>query len=131
MFESSSAVDPAVLVPALAAAIRAVPVRPDRGDPAVPVTAQTRALLALRRELEARLLSRLAAVDAQGLAAADGFPSTGSWVRGFGNLDAGQAVSLVKAARVTEALPLLAEVLAAGKIGVEHLQAVAGGAARV
>ncbi|MDX6254213.1 MAG: hypothetical protein QOJ11_547, partial [Frankiales bacterium] len=132
MFESSSAVDPADLFPALAAAIRAVPVRPDRGDPsAVPVTAETRALLGLRRELEARLLSRLAAVDAQGLAAADGFPSTGSWLRGFGNLDAGQAVSLVKAARVTEALPLLAEVLAAGKIGVEHLQAVAGGAARV
>ncbi|MDX6226777.1 MAG: hypothetical protein QOI76_167, partial [Frankiales bacterium] len=69
MFESSSAVDPADLFPALAAAIRAVPVQPDRGDPAVTVTGQTRALLGLRRELEARLLSRLAAVDAQGLAA--------------------------------------------------------------
>jgi hypothetical protein len=88
-------------------------------------------LLGLRRELEARLLSRLAAVDARGLAAADGFASTGSWLRGFGNLDAGQAVSLVKAARVSDRLPLLAEVLTAGKIGVEHLQAVAAAAARV
>ncbi|MDX6245859.1 MAG: hypothetical protein QOE76_3582 [Frankiales bacterium] len=77
------------------------------------------------------LAAAIAAVDRQGLAAGDGFTSTASWVRGYANLDPAQAVSLVRAARVAQGLPLLAEVLAAGRIGVEHLQAVAGGAGRV
>jgi len=92
---------------------------------------EARALLMLRRQLDARLLSRIAAVDEQGLACSDGFASTAAWVRGYANLDNGQATSMVKAARIADRLPLLGDVLAAGKIGVEHLQAVAAGAKRV
>jgi Domain of unknown function (DUF222) len=132
MFEQSGKVDAAERFPDLAGAIAAIPVRPDRGlagdgDPA----GEARALLALRRQLDARLLGRLAAVDEQGLAAADGFGSTQSWLRAFGNLDRSQAHSLVKAARLTETLPALAGVLAQGTIGVEHLTALAGGTKRV
>ena len=120
------------MFPALAAAITDIVVRPDRGlagtgDPG----AQVRALLLLRRQLDARLLARLAAVDEQGLAAADGFASTASWLRAAGNLDGGHARAVVHAARLTETLPRLAAVLATGTIGVEHLSALAAGARRL
>jgi Domain of unknown function (DUF222) len=129
MFEDSRRVAPTVTFPELAAAITDIPLRPERNNPAL--TVEARALLMLRRQLDARLLSRIAAVDDQGLACSDGFASTAAWVRGYANLDNGQATSLVKAARIADRLPLLGDVLAAGTIGVEHLQAVAAGAKRV
>jgi Domain of unknown function (DUF222)/HNH endonuclease len=129
MFEDSRRVDPTVTFPALAAAITDIPLRPERSNPAL--TVEARALLMLRRQLDARLLSRVAAVDDQGLACGDGFASTAAWIRGYANLDSGQATSMVKAARIADRLPLLGDVLAAGTIGVEHLQAVAAGAKRV
>jgi Domain of unknown function (DUF222) len=128
MFEGSGRLDPAVMYSALAVAIAGIPVRPQRGD--VTVAEEARALMVLRRQLEARLLSRIAAVDEQGLADADGFPSTASWVRGFANLDATAATALVGAARIAERLPRLGATLAEGKAGVEHLQAVARAAAQ-
>ena len=128
MFEGSGRLDPVATFPALAAAIVEIPVRPARGESQV--AEEARALLSLRRQLDARLLARVAAVDEQGLAEADGFSSTAAWVRGFGNLDAHQASGVVGAARVAERLPRLAQVLAEGKIGVEHLQAVSRAAAQ-
>ncbi|MDX6202806.1 MAG: hypothetical protein QOJ83_2306, partial [Frankiales bacterium] len=130
MFEGSGRLRPEVAFPALAAAISEIPLRAERGADSA-VAEEARALMSLRREVDARLLDRIAAVDEQGLAAADGFPSTASWVRGFANLDRGQAAGLVGAARLAERMPALGGVLAQGKIGVEHLQAVASGAAHV
>ncbi|MDX6253924.1 MAG: hypothetical protein QOJ11_258 [Frankiales bacterium] len=130
MFEGSGRLRPEVAFPALAAAISEIPLRAERGADSA-VAEEARALMSLRREVDARLLDRIAAVDEQGLAAADGFPSTASWVRGFANLDRGQAAGIVGAARLAERMPALGGVLAQGKIGVEHLQAVASGAAHV
>jgi hypothetical protein len=130
MFEGSGRLRPEIAFPALAAAISEIPLRAERGADAA-VAEQARALMCLRRELDARLLDRVAAVDEQGLAAADGFPSTASWVRAFANLDRGQAAGIVGAARLAQRMPGLGAVLAHGKIGVEHLQAVASGAAQV
>ena len=131
MFEDSKVIDPAVLFPALAAAIDAVPVRPEEGTPAAVVRAEARALVAAGRAVQALLLGRLAVIDGQGLAGGDGFASSTAWVKGYTNLDAGAARALVKAARVADRLPSLGQLLAQGKIGVEHLSAVASGAKRV
>ncbi|BEP13459.1 hypothetical protein acdb102_17700 [Acidothermaceae bacterium B102] len=128
MFEGSGRLDPVMTYPALAGAIAEIPVRPARGESRV--AEEARALMVLRRQLDARLLARIAAVDEQGLAEADGFSSTAAWVRGFANLDAQQATGVVGAARVAERLPKLGQVLVEGKIGVEHLQAVSRAAAQ-
>src|SRR3954454_11885036 len=135
MFDDTRRVDPAVLFPALTAAIDAVPVRPDRdllaSTASAGVTEQARALVVLRRRLDARLLGLLAVIDDGGFHDRDGFPTTTSWLRGYANLNHGQARSLVNAARLAVRLPSMGALVGAGKVGVEHLQAVVAGAARI
>ncbi len=131
MFEDSKVVDPAVLFPALAAAIDALTVRPDPATPAAVVTAEARALVVLTRRVQALLLGRLAVIDGQGLAEGDGFGSATAWVAGYTNQDRPGARALIKAARVADRLPSLGQLLGAGKIGPEHLSALASGAKRV
>src|ERR1700712_5475710 len=128
MFEDSRRVDPDQEFPALAAAIEEIPLRVDRSGAGAAVTVQARALIALRRRLDARLLDLLAVIDEQGLADGDGFSSTAGWVRGYANVDAHHASAWVAAARVADRLPELGAVLAAGAIGGEALAAVAAGA---
>src|SRR3954447_25125002 len=82
MFDDTRGVDPAVLFPALAAAIDAVPLRPDRdtlaGTAGAGLTEQARALLVLRRRLDARLLGLLAGIEDTAAHDRDGFPTTTS-----------------------------------------------------
>src|SRR5947209_10781743 len=131
MFEDSRVVDPTAVFPALAAAIAAIPVRPERSEPSAAVTGEARALLVLRRQLEARLLGRVAAIDELQLVVPEGFANTAAWLRGYANLDPAPATALVRAARIGETLPGLAGLVAQGKVGPEHLNAVAAGAHRV
>jgi Domain of unknown function (DUF222) len=131
MFEDSVKVDAAQVYPDLAAAIAAVPVRPERGGTAAQAAVATRALLELTRALQARLLGQLAALDEQGFAEALGSATTTSWLAAYSNLDRSQARRMVLAARTADRLPLLGARHAAGKIGPEHLAAVAAGAPRV
>ena len=131
MFDDSVRVDAAVRFPELAAAIGAVAVRPDRGGTAAQCAADTRALLELSRALQSRLHAQVACLDEQGFAAGLGFASTAAWLAGYGNLDGQQARRVVRAARTADRLPLLGARHSAGKIGVEHLSAVADGAPRV
>ena len=130
MFEGSGRLVAAVTFSGLAEAIADIPLRPERGCAANPAE-EARALMLLRRQLDARLLTRIAAVDEQGLAAADGFGSTAAWVRAATNLDGGPAGGFVAAARLAERLPAMAGAMAEGKIGVEHLQALAAATAQV
>ncbi len=125
MFEDSKVVDPAVLFPALAAAIDALTVRPDPATPAAVVRAQARALVVLTRRVQALLLGRLAVIDGQGLAEGDGMGSTVAWVRAFTNAGPAGARGLVDAARLADRLPSLGAVAAAGKVAPEHLAAFA------
>ena len=125
MFEDSKVIDPAVLFPALAAAIDALTVRPDPATPAAVVRAQARALVVLTRRVQALLLGRLAVIDGQGLADGDGFGSTVAWVRAFTNVEPAGARGLVDAARLADRLPSLGAVAAAGKVAPEHLAAFA------
>ncbi len=125
MFEDSKVVDPAVLFPALAAAIDALTVRPDPATPAAVVRAQARALVVLTRRVQALLLGRLAVIDGQGLAEGDGMGSTVAWVRAFTNAGPAGARGLVDAARLADRLPSLGAVAAAGQVAPEHLAAFA------
>ena len=93
--------------------------------------ARLRALLVMRRRLDAQFLTELASFDSQGFAEGYGFASTQAWLRGYGYLDSGQAGSLVASARTADRLPLLAEVLAHGRIGIEHVAAVSRSTKRV
>src|SRR5438034_6276028 len=123
-FSSSQQIDPDRDFPDLAAAITALPtVEP--GGSALAAAAELRALMVLQRRLAAAVLDRLACFDAQGFALASGSASTAAWVRAYTNATAPAATSLVAAARTSRTLPLLAAELTAGRIGVEHLQAVA------
>src|SRR5438105_14700236 len=124
MFETSQRVDPDAAFPALAAAISALP-EPRPGGSGLAAAAELRALLALTRRLQSALLVRLAGFDGQGFAVVNGAASTAAWLRAYANLDSGAAAALVASARTADRLPLLAAELAAGRIGLEHLHAVA------
>jgi Domain of unknown function (DUF222) len=131
MFEDGARLDAAATYPALLTAIEAIPTVAMRGGSAAASGARVRSLLEARRRLDARLLSEVEAFDAQGFGETFGFGSSQAFLRAYGKLDASQATRMVKAARVLRVLPLLAAELAAGRIGVEHVEAVAFGAARV
>jgi Domain of unknown function (DUF222) len=130
MFDSSQRLDPDAELPTLAAAIAELSV-PQPGGSALAAGARLRALMVVRRRLDAQFLSELASFDAQGFGEAYGFSSTQAWLRGYGYLDSGQAASLVASARTAARLPLVAEVLTEGRIGVEHVAAIARSTRRV
>ena len=109
---------------ALAAAIADIPPAQPGGS-ALAAAAELRALTMLQRRLAGVVLERLASFDAQGFALASGSGSTAAWVRAYTNVTGPAATSLVAAARTSRTLPALAAELTAGRIGVEHLQAVA------
>jgi hypothetical protein len=124
MFDSSQRLNPDTELPDLAAAIAGLPA-PQPGRTGLATGMRVRALLTLRRRLDAHLLAEIDSFDAQGFSEAYGFPTTQSWLRAYGNLDQGIAGSMVASARVARRLPSLGEVLATGTIGVEHIAAVA------
>src|SRR3954447_9859625 len=129
-FETTQAVLPERDFSALAAAIAAIPpVQP--GGSALAAAAELRALTILQRRLAGVVLERLASFDAQGFALASGSASTAAWVRAYTNVTGPAASSLVAAARTSRTLPALAAELTVGRIGVEHLQAVARSTAQV
>lgn len=131
MFEDSQRVDPDTMFTALAAAIDALPTVAARGGTAAQSGARVRALLVLRRRLDARLAAEVAAFDEQGFASVHGSVSTASFLRAYGKLDSAQASRMVRVARLMPVLPLLTEVFTAGAIGAEHLEAVAAGSSRL
>ena len=131
MFESSLPADPAGLCPDLVAAIDVIPVRAARGGTAAESDARLRSLLTLSSQVQARLLSEVAAFDDQGFAPSLGAKSTGSYLAAHGHLDPGQARRLVVAARTADRLPQLGAMLAAGDISVEHVAAVGVSTSRV
>jgi hypothetical protein len=124
VFEDNQRVDPAAELPELAAAIASL-AAPTPGGPARAAGTRVRALLMLKRQLEHQLLAEVASFDRQGFADSYGSPSTASWLRCVGYLDHGQATRVVSAARTAALLPLVDDELAAGRIGVEHIEAVA------
>jgi hypothetical protein len=123
MFYSSQRLDPDTELPELAAAIAGLPAA-QPGRTGLATGLRVRALLTLRRRLDAHLLAELDSFDTQGGATAYGFPTTQSWLRAYGNLDHGIAASMVASARLARRLPTLGDVLATGGIGVEHLAAI-------
>jgi hypothetical protein len=123
MFDSSQRLDPDTELPELAAAIAGLPAA-QPGRTGLATGLRVRALLTLRRRLDAHLLAELDSFDTQGGATAYGFPTTQSWLRAYGNLDHGIAASMVASARLARRLPTLGDVLATGGIGVEHLAAI-------
>ena len=131
MFDSNVAVNPAESYPALAAAIAAVPARAARGGTAAECDLRVRSLLELSSQVQARLLSEIAAFDDQGFAASVGAKSTGSYLASHGHLDAGQARRLVVAARTADRLPQLGTMLTAGAITLDHVAAVGFSTTRV
>jgi uncharacterized protein YcfJ len=130
MFDSSQRLDPDAELPALAVATAELSTLAPGGS-ALASGARLRALLVMRRRLDAQFLAELASFDGQGFGEAYGFASTQAWLRGYGNLDSGQAGSLVASARTADRLPLVAEVLTEGRIGVEHVAAIARSTRRV
>src|SRR5207237_273756 len=123
-FHTTEAVVPDRDFATLAAAIASVPPAQPGGS-ALAAAAELRALTILQRQLAGVVLDRLASFDAQGFAVASGSASTAAWVRAYTNVTGPAASALVAAARTSRTLPSLAAELTAGRIGVEHLQAVA------
>jgi uncharacterized protein YcfJ len=130
VFDSSQRLDPDAELPTLAVATAELSTLAPGGS-ALASGARLRALLVMRRRLDAQFLAELASFDGQGFGEAYGFSSTQAWLRGYGNLDSGQAGSLVASARTADRLPLVAEVLTEGRIGIEHVAAIARSTRRV
>ena len=81
-------------------------------------------LLAASHRLHAELARRVAAFDAEGSSAADGFRSTHTWLRAFGRLSHPSASRMVKAGRLLRELPVLAAAAGAGEVSAEHVQRI-------
>ena len=125
MFEPAATVDAAVEWPELAAAIAAIPVRPEGGGSAVDAGVKLRALVELSRQLQARVVGAVASFDEQGFAVVDGAASTASWLKAVVRMDASHAARVVRSGRALSVLPALGAELAAGVIGPEHVEAIA------
>jgi hypothetical protein len=74
-----------------------------------------------RAAWRARVLARF---DAAGAADADGFPTTGSWLRAHCNMSGPAAAARVQLGRTLRELPETATALADGRISEQHAQAI-------
>lgn len=82
-------------------------------------------LLTIVHRSQAELGRRVDVFDRRGLAEADGFRTTRSWLQAFGRLSGAAAQRLMKVVRVLRGLPGLSAATQSGDVSEEHLRHVA------
>jgi hypothetical protein len=95
------------------------------GMPAVVLGADIQELLTARNRLDGEIERRIGVFDAQGMSAADGCPSTASWLRGHCRLAPSDASARTKTARILRELPKTAESLQSGDMSYDHARQIA------
>ncbi|HEU5109990.1 MAG TPA: DUF222 domain-containing protein, partial [Micromonosporaceae bacterium] len=109
---------------ALRAALDALAAQDPARLPASSIRRDLRELLTATNRLHAELVRRVAAFDATGSSGDDGYRSTRAWLRVFGRLSHAGATRLVRAARLLDRLPRLADAAAGGAVSAEHVHRV-------
>lgn len=94
------------------------------GVPAAALGSEITELTSLRNRLDAEISRRVEAFDRQGFCAADGAPSTQSWLRGRARLAPSAASVEVSNARGLRDLPATAAAWQVGEISAEHVRAI-------
>lgn len=90
-----------------------------------------RALLVMRKQLDAHLGQRLIDMKRRELTKLEGFQSLGSWAAGEMLMEPGEVTGLVRAAAQCRAYPKVGELVESGRLSASHIRATAAALAGV